>query len=1329
MRVYIRTDMANGSLLEKYELQEKLGAGGMGVVYRARDRQTGRIVALKRIRTASSAVLSGMRREIQCLARLNHPGVIRIIDYSDSKFEPWYAMELIHGVCLYECLPVERELRPSNWWTRNISGRMDNPTDVIVKQDESEISDSESGRIGVMPPARLQRIITVMRRVFLSMAYIHGEGIVHGDLKPDNIFVRENDAPVIMDFGLAGRFSGVSGRESPDPGPLGMGSLKYMSPEQLSGRFADAMSDLFALGCILYELLTDRNPFPVTRVSELRSKILKDDVKPPSSLVRGVPDYMDKLTLKLLRPQPAERIAYAVDAAAILSKSISDNRFEQACPTPRIYLHTARFAGRRNVVRYVDAMMAQTLANVGNIVFVAGESGIGKSRLLMEVTAPAKLQGFFVTAGACESTGAAPRGLAAGDADVLQVFRKPLREITDACLEKGADVFKDIKGPVADVLSRYEPRLVELIPELDRSVPHSSDLKGESGRVELFRSLAEFFMRFSQVTRLILVLEDLHWADQLTIGFLDYLLQVRSHEHHPILIIGTYRPEEADQRLLNLSDELNKNSIVLEPLTDQNIRSIVLDMIPRHDMSDVFFQHITENSEGNPFFATQYLMTCVEQDMLRRNIAGYWCFEGVSSSYSGDTLTQWPEFPGSLSELIQTRLALLSPDCRRCANLASVLAVDFDLSMIAAIAGWSDEKIWAVFKELARRRILVEQDDGVVAFTHEKIMEFAYMSIDTEYRCRLHKQAATLLESNYPEYIQRHPVRMGRHWEEAGDTAKAWRLYRIGAREAYEKYAFEESDRLYKRTLSMISPYSEDWIETAIDHAETSQTAAGFVTEAVTMCRTVLSRKEQIRSDRLLARLYKVLSMINLTMARFTDCRRFGRAALEIYAKLESPSDEVDVLGFLANSAYHLGRIEEAEALYEQSVQICRDLGDVRHECELTHIICSVYRRLGERHKIRGILQRNLAKIQAVSDPLIEAGLMIALGMDHYVSGEWETGRAILRKAETILIETRSFRQHARMLTDWAGYINRLGFLDEAEDMFSRSLSIHREFAEWHYYHLNMAHTGRLKFHRGEFKAGREFLNRAYQGFVASGNPGCQSEAMIWIAELLFYQGKITASEDLFKRALPILRRLRRGKRRFHVLCYVAMIFRTAERRKRADRIADILWRISVKHLKKGVVHNNYMTLGNYMIATGDLSRAARLIRKTYRNMKMERDVPLLKIELLNAMTLIRRCEGAGPASLRRYIRILEPLQRETGIRRFRIQILCEKGYIAHLSGHTGRQHLVQAEAEAVKMNLGSESVLWKSIDRLRRSVKAFEKGMPLKYGQVLESGPDLIST
>ena len=280
-----------GTKLGPYEIVSPLGAGGMGEVYRARDTRLGRDVAVKVLPAVFSADLDRLRRfeqEARVLSALSHPNLLAIYDVGTQDGIHFLVSELLEGVSLRQRLNE-----------------------------------------GPLP---LRKAVDYAVQTANGLGAAHGKNIVHRDLKPDNIFIIEDGRVKVLDFGLAkqtaeaGENTATIGALATEPGVV-LGTAGYMSPEQVRGKPADARSDIFSFGAILYEIVAGQRAFKGQSAIETMNAVLKDEPAEISNATHSVPPAMDRLIRRCLEKAPEERfqsardLAFALDAVLGTSSS------------------------------------------------------------------------------------------------------------------------------------------------------------------------------------------------------------------------------------------------------------------------------------------------------------------------------------------------------------------------------------------------------------------------------------------------------------------------------------------------------------------------------------------------------------------------------------------------------------------------------------------------------------------------------------------------------------------------------------------------------------------------------------------------------------------------------------------------------------------------------------------------------------------------------------------------------------------------------------------------------------------------------------------------
>lgn len=419
---------------KRYILQEKLGQGGMGAVYRALDRLTGQQVALKHvtlekenIRFASHAtsidVEVALAQEFKTLASLRHPHIISVLDYGfDDNLQPYYTMELL-----------------------------ENAQDII--EAGSRLSQDDQ--------------IALLVQVLQALTYLHRRGIIHRDLKPDNVLVINGQAKV-LDFGLAAAQEYLTASQD-----VVAGTLAYMAPEILQGQAASIASDLYAVGVIAYELFAEKYMFEMVNVTKLINDIIFTE---PDITSLGLDPLLESIITRLLAKDPAQRFSDARELIKIYADA-TDQAVKYETDTIReSFLQAARFVGREQELTILSQALQAAQNGQGSTWLIGGESGVGKSRLLEELRTQALVQGAMAVRGGAVSDGGTP----------YQVWQEPFRRLI---LET------DLSDPEAAILKPLVPDISRL---LDRSIANAPELEPQAAQDRLINTVEVVLRRQTQ---------------------------------------------------------------------------------------------------------------------------------------------------------------------------------------------------------------------------------------------------------------------------------------------------------------------------------------------------------------------------------------------------------------------------------------------------------------------------------------------------------------------------------------------------------------------------------------------------------------------------------------------------------------------------------------------------------------------------------------------------------------------------------------------------------------------------------------------------------------
>ena len=403
--------------------------------------------------------------------------------------------------------------------------------------------------------------------------------------------------------------------------------------------------------------------------------------------------------------------------------------------------------GRARELVLLDDRLAAAHRGAGYLVLVAGEPGIGKTRLAEELASVAGEHGARVLWGRCYEGEGAPVYW-----PWVQILRAHVRERDPAVLraELGAGA-AEIAQLVADVRDR--------LPDLSAPVP----AEPAHARFRLFEAITTFLCNAAATRPLVLILDDLHWADTPSLRLLQFLRhELRTSR---LLVLGTYRDSEVDQghplteTLVALAREPTTTRIHLPGLGAADVARII-EHVAGSTASEALVAAIADQTEGNPFFVTE-LARLIADDRSQRD---------------DDGVPRLLVLPQSVREAIGQRLRHLSPACHRLLTVAAVLGREFGLAELARADDLAAEPLLDVLAEAETARVIAAAGMGRYRFSHALIREALYEHVPTARRIRLHRQVGEALEGLYAADIEPHLAELAHHFVQAapvGDPGKA----------------------------------------------------------------------------------------------------------------------------------------------------------------------------------------------------------------------------------------------------------------------------------------------------------------------------------------------------------------------------------------------------------------------------------------------------------------------------------------------------------------------------------------------------------------------------
>jgi len=727
----------------RFEIIRRLGAGGMGVVYEALDRERNARVALKTLRTLSSEELLALKNEFRALQDVTHPNLVTLGELIEDEDHWFFTMELVEG--------------------DNMLRYVRGGDDAAVATDRSTVPDGAARADEILPPPRAVRATGFdehrLRFALTQLAHglnaLHAARKVHRDIKPANVLVSPSGRVVVLDFGLAFDTQREGGWE-----PRFAGTLGYMAPELFTAGTIGKAGDWYAAGVLLFEALTGRQPFDAPNKLALLDAQQRDGPA-PSELVPDVPPDLDQLCKELLRLDPELR----PDGIEVL------RRLGQAGQR-QVTLTGHPFVGRGAELARLFKAMAEVRGGASVTVLVRGESGVGKSYLVRQFTRHLLSQdpSTVILAGRCYERESVPYKALDGIVDELTGF-------LGATL---TNELPELLPPSVPALAQVFPVLRQILTAV-RAPPVPEDREPQVVRAEASAALRELLRRISARYPLVLVIDDLHWTDPDSLQLLRELL--RQPGAPPFLLIATLRDAHVGQVPIAELEQLLPvgepgYDLRLGPLSSDDAEQLVSRLASGVEaLAKVDPRAIARDAGGHPMFIHE----------LVQHVA----------LWKGDK----PELP-HIEDAIRARIARLEDSSRMIVELVALAGSPLTQDTIARASHlpfgeFSQRAIHLRIGNLIRTRGTKQRDE--VEPVHDRVREAVLGAFEPARRIELHERLAVALEAA----PQADPETLALHWRGAGHAERALGYAVRAAEQASRAVAFRRAARLYQMALEL----------------------------------------------------------------------------------------------------------------------------------------------------------------------------------------------------------------------------------------------------------------------------------------------------------------------------------------------------------------------------------------------------------------------------------------------------------------------------------------------------------------------------------------------
>lgn len=1063
----------------RYRIQEELGRGGYGVVYRARQDVMGRDVALKVLSPEAAekeSEVERFRREVFHASGLRHPNTIQLYDFGETGGLFYIVMEYLDGLNLRD------------WVMKHGALKHDDAVEVTVQ-------------------------------ILKSLREAHEHGIVHRDLKPENIFLVKTGAEEeifvkVLDFGLSKYVEG-NPRKEPTLTKEGVifGTPQYMSPEQAYGQKVRPQTDMYALGLLIYEMVTARCAFSGRSSMEILIKQVSQPLPNLPESYQGtlLHDFVEVCTRKemvdrftdageaykwlqkrrnedsmvsmlkppeIQAPEPAgvSDDALGVHEASEVEAVETSSVFVDEGSTVDVEMRLAQLPliGREKELDDLMSWSRQALF-AGGIAWITGDMGVGKTRLVQEWVRHFEMDGVLVLRGIYRDEGAPLEGLR----EALEpLFTRSAEEHETIPRTLNLDTLKDLRKIL-------NPNFESDSPEV------------EAGQDWAFAHIEHALFALAAAKPTVLFLENLQWADSFSLRLIDHWQEEMATRSVPLLLVLTSRTDEmgTTQKLSELTGLGRRyaavsfaNTIKLQRLTDDEASRLIDNVLT---MEPEVRGYVIDLARGNPLFLTQVLRYMIEEELLSFDeSAGTWMFsEGIDRH---DRLV-----PPDLRALLLRRIKNLINTHRLGAVLralltrAMLLGNRFELRLLKTLLrreGRNDLESYFddALERLSRSGVLKPTIIGDLPG-----LEFAYnvtrkTLLDseiagTENLVELHR----LLAEVKVDFYEHAPAdRRGElaesiaaHFEESGSARDAleWWFNAADHIEATQDFrgalrSYREAERFLDETLD---PDGEKLLEIRLAQGRLHR-YLGEYGPAEYAIRAALEEAERVGDVVGQAMAGESIADVLKLLGRYDEATDYYTATQELYGTFPNPRGELRCEVGLGEIVRFRGRYREATEIFSQAVRDAESLGDDSIAVRALYGLSLCAYADGHLSGALDLLQRTRKRAEGIDNWRLVSTCDVDIAMVRIFTDGVRKAEEIAKSALEVKRRLGDTRGQAGAHLILAMAIRRSTRLEEAEFHARRSLALNERLSHTYGTAKAILIEGEIAWVRGDLDTARE---------------------------------------------------------------------------------------------------------------------------------------------------------------------------------------------------------------------------------------------------------------
>ncbi|MBN8724101.1 MAG: protein kinase [Acidobacteria bacterium] len=1076
----------------RYRVIRKLGAGGMAVVHLVERLNIGDFAALKLMNQAIASdpeSLAQFQMEARLAASASHPNVVQIYDFGITEDKlPYLVMEYLEGPNLSE------ELR-------------------------------KTGTLS------LERALEIFQPICTALTATHASGLIHRDLKPSNVILQQlkwgGEFVKVVDFGIAKALTTAA--NPADKGAV-VGTLGYMSLEQVKGEVLDNRSDIYSLAVIFYELLTGTLPFQANSTPQMLVAMAKEQPRSLKSLRPDIPSRIELILFKSLSKNRADRHASANELAQELMDAANRARpifipkasgeITQETFIDRETLKTATIAtlnwqgtlgtlnldfclGREKEIEFLKENFLQISQGRNLPVVITSDPGAGRSQILLEYQRWAEREGAVILPARFYDYGGSQLAPYQVFLDMLRacLLGHRLPPITQKFNPGDTQKFQD-PANTSQLTEMIQDRTGVILPEEAFSSEALSG--GSTDKWRVFEAVTEIYKRIARSAPVVFLLDDLHFADSLSLEMLAYI--IRNTTGIRLQVIATALVEEVQTKGKALRNWLAKQ------IGNNNYKEIFISGLPRSEaeillaaifgeieISDSAIDYIWSETQGFPLFLVELL----EHLMIAGKI------EKVGNKWRANWFGQL-EVPPSVNNLVNAKLRRFDQKQLEVFKHAAVIGDEFQFDVLVEALDIDEDELDEVLRQGVAGWILKEQQSAsgdFFRFHHSMLRRALYNSMAKANRRKVHSKVAKTIETLQGSKKDRFVGQIAYHYYWGGEWQKAFVPAVRAGEIARKREAFSEAITYFRYG-------SEAMEQLQANEIKVEATLAGKMHVGLAEALIILNRFEDTEKE--LARIFELASQEKdivlrawgeFLASRYHQARGAMKRAVEL-AKLglesiDEAKESVDyelhrrLLQQLGYTLWMSGQMDAAKEPLEKAVAIAEASTDNRPAgWALSY--------LGLMHCFRGngtlameLSEKGLKLLRASGDRVSEMFAWERVGIVYSMLGDQDRALYYFEGGLELARAIGHQHQQALMYID-LGEANRLkNNLVQAEQHYKKALTISRQTERSDVEALCMQNLGLVANSRKQFAEAANLLETALKLFQAQ-HRGISEAEVYW---------------------------------------------------------------------------------------------------------------------------------------------------------------------------------------------------------------------------------------